>query len=1111
MHDDQVIGSDAADALVQKILSNDAVAPSVHALLSDKDVKVAIISELRDVGVPAPGIAYRLIVFAFGGCERFLGGSIKSRLEAYIENTPVLVRILQIILNLQHGAKAQAELKSSLLASLKDGKPIESNIIPDEASSLEMIVSLHTAKQLEELDAHITKLGDEVIKGFRADLANQLNQLVAPELGWQDEVVTHRHLSAFQQLMYTSGIDPFLGREDEIDLLHRFVGDPSFGGRVFNFRWMLLTGDAGIGKTRLAYEFTRKRLNDLWYKGKLDFASLKAFDNPSKWRPAKPTFIVIDYVQTVPEEVHALLLAFSCQAKNYEFPVRLLLLERSSDSSWTDKLLPGSGDKPVIEQHNFGGQSVLGLEIKPLLPDAIVELMKQRIQKAQLDAPEPSILLLLANSVDQRRRSVEVDGRTEPVPTPRPLFAIATAETIIDAMKTEQKLPEHYEFTEVLAGIVQRDRDTIWRKTIQSDGERRRYEMGLAVATLAQGVSLHDLNEDNFGDGSVWLPPTPPNHDSVSLTAFGYCKERGWWPPLEPDILGEFFVSEQLLDTELPKDRRIALIEGALSVSEKKAIITLLRMARDFPERLRQLQLEEVARGTVHERIPLSLMTLVVGLTSHGLGSGVASRIIEAVLGREDWKKSRELSVVVARAVINISNYTESFGGQGGVAEILVKLDGLRMAFPRDQEIALAEAKAVFNIANRAGAVGDRVGVTEMLARFDVLRKVFPQDQAIALKEAQTVVNISSYAGDVGGWDRDTEMLARFDALRMAFPKDQAIALAEAMVAVNITNYAGVAGDGGRVTEMLVRLDALQREFPTVQEIALADAGATVSILRYAGAAGDRGRVTEMLARFDALRKAFPKDQEIALAEATAAVNMSIFAGASGDGGRAIEILVRLDALRKAFPMDQRIALAEANAAANISNHAGASGDWGRVTEMLGRFDALRRTFSHDQSIALVEAVGAVNICNYAGADGDWSRVTEMLARLDVLRSAFRQDQAIGQEEANATVSISNFAGASGDRGRVTGILARLDSLRKAFPMDQKIALAEAKVAFNISNHAGASGDWGRAIEMLARIDELNANFGNIELETSDSNPITLQSLRDCIVSIIETGKQEPA
>ena len=865
MHDNQVIGSESADALVQKILSSDAVAPSVHALLSDKDVKVAIISELRDVGIPLPVIVYRLIVFAFGGCERFLGGSIKSRLEAYIGNTPVLAHILQIILNLQHGAKAQAELKSSLLASLKDGKPIESNIILDEANSLEMIVSLHTAKQLEELDDHINKLGDEVIIGFRADLANQLNQLVAPDLGWQDEVVSHRHLSAFQRLMYTSGIDNFFGREDEIDLLDRFAGDPSIGGRVFNFRWMLLTGDAGVGKTRLAYEFTHKMLDDLWYKGKLSFASLKAFDNPSKWRPVKPTFIVIDYVQTVPEEVHALLLAFSCQAKNYEFPVRLLLLERSSNSSWTNKLLPESGDKPVIEQHNFGEQSVLGLKIKPLLPNAIVELMKRRIQKAGIDAPESSRLLLLANSVDQRRMSVEVDGRTELVLTPRPLFAIATAEAIIDAMKKGEELPEQFERTKVLAGIVQRDRDTIWRKTINNDGDRRRYEMGLAVATLAQGVSLHDLNEINFCESTVWLPPIPPDHDRVSLAAFGCRDER--WPPMEPDILGEYFVSEQLLNTSLTKDHRIALIEGALLLGERQTIITFLRMARDFPERFKRLRLEDIAHATSHERILLSLTNLVVSLTGHKFDYGVATRIFDAVYERGNWKNSHELGILVASAAVNISSDTGTAGDLGRAVEVLVKFDVLRKAFPQSQEIALREAMVAVNITNHAGAEGDQSRAPEMLDRLDVLRNSHPKDQEIALAEAKAAFNIARYAGIAGNQGRVIEMLDRLDALGRAFPQHREVAQAEARAAVDISNDADAVGDWDRATEALARLDALRTAFPEDHEIARHMADAVFNIATSAGKTGDRGRVTEMKARFVALRKAFPQDQEIALQE----------------------------------------------------------------------------------------------------------------------------------------------------------------------------------------------------------------------------------------------------
>ena len=918
MHDNQMKGADTGDILIHQVLSNDYLL--VHELLGDIEVKKAIISELKDISVPAPGIVYRLLVFAFGGCERFLGGAIKSRLKAYIDNNALLAGVLTKILFLQHGAKEKAELKNSLLASFKGGKRVRYDTAPNEACSLETIVSLHTAKRIEELNDHIEQLGDEVIKGFRCELANQLNQLVAPDLGWRDEVVSPQNLTAFGRLMYTSGIDSFLGREYEIDLLHRFVGDPSFGGRLFNFRWMLLTGDAGTGKTRLAYEFTRKRLNGLWYTGKLDFHSPKAFDSPSKWRPVKPTFIVVDYVQSVPEEVHALLLAFSTQAANYEFPVRLLLLERNANASWTDKLLPESGDKPVIEQHNFGDESVLGREIAPLSSQAIVELMKRRIEKAQLDVPEPSKLLSLANSVDRRETQVKARGQSVQIPTPRPLFAIATAEAIIEAITTGQELPEQFKHKDVLSDIVKRDRDMIWRKVVKNDRELQQYERGLAVATLTQGISLDDLKEYDFKGLTDWLPFTPPNHDMVSLAAFGYDKDRRLWPPLEPDILGEFFVSEQLLNLDLPKKQRIELIESALLLGNKRTINTLFRMARDFPESVEKLPVEDVARVTASGGILLSLTALAIDLIHHRLIPEVASRIFNAVLGNEVGKNSPVLGMFIAGAAVNIMDYACEVCDRDRVNQMSARIDALRRAFPQDLEIARQGAKAPAVIIKWACEVGDWDQVAEMLVRLDALRKTFSQDREIAETGALVEVNISKYAGAARNGGRIAEVLVRIDALRNAFPQDQGIALAEAMVAVNISKYAGEACDWGRVSEIVARIDELRNAFSQDQVIALAEAKIMFNISNYAGEAGDWERVTEMLGRLDTLRKAFPQDLEIAQKEAMIAVNISICAGEAGDWKRVAEMSGRLDALRNAFPQDQGIARAAAMAAFNISN-----------------------------------------------------------------------------------------------------------------------------------------------------------------------------------------------
>ena len=896
------------------------------------------------------------------------------------------------------------------------------------------------------------------------------NENSALDLRWPRKAPFPEDLIGFNRLMYTSGIGKFVGREDEIKLLHDFTGDTSSGGQVFNFRWMLLTGDTGAGKTMLACHFSEEELDGGWYSGKLDFASLKAFHYPDKckWRPVRPTFIVIDNVECVPEEVGELLRVFTDQAVNFENPVRLLLLARSTYESWTDKLLPDSGYRPVIEQHNFGGHRILGREIKPLSRDAIFKLMKQRIQAADLDVPEKNYLLSKARDIDRR------------VETPRPLFAALAVEHYIETRRIGQDLPERFELTTVLEGFIRRERASIWRETITTDGELRRYEMGLAVATLAQGIKLRDLNKANFGSGYSWLEiPIPPNDDSGALAAFG-CT-GSYWPQKEPDLVGEYFISQKLTDAKLDKEERVALIEGAVLLGESQAVITLLRLARDFPERFKQLHLEEVAVAAApeHKRVLLSLTNLAIELIYDKLvlDSSVATRIFDAVFEREEWRNWRELGISIAKTASNISFSAGAVRDWDRITEVLVRLDAIRMAFPQDEMIALAEANAAVNISSSAGEVGDWGRVAKMMARIDALRMAFPQDQEIVRAEAKAAVNISNSAEASGVRGRVAEMMARLDALRKAFPRDCEIALAEAKAAAYISNSAEASGDRGRVAEMMAKIDALRMAFPRDREIARTEAMAAFNISNSASAAGDWGRVAKMMARLDALRKAFPWDQEIARTEAMAAVNISNSASAAGDWGRVAKMMARLDALRKAFPWDQEIAWAEAVVAFNISKSASAAGDRGRVAELVARFDALRKAFPQDQKIARVEAMAAVNISNSAEASGVRDRVAEMMARLDALRKAFPRDCEIALAEAKAAAYISNSAEASGVRDRVAEMMARLDALRKAFPRDCEIALAEAKAAAYISNSAEASGDRDRVAEMMARLDALRKAF----------------------------------
>jgi hypothetical protein len=68
----------------------------------------------------------------------------------------------------------------------------------------------------------------------------------------------------------------FLGREADMAALDALLAEPKVP-----FRWMVMTGASGIGKTRLALEWLRRRKG--WHAGML----MAAADIPADWRPGR--------------------------------------------------------------------------------------------------------------------------------------------------------------------------------------------------------------------------------------------------------------------------------------------------------------------------------------------------------------------------------------------------------------------------------------------------------------------------------------------------------------------------------------------------------------------------------------------------------------------------------------------------------------------------------------------------------------------------------------------------------------------------------------------------------------------------------------------------------
>jgi tetratricopeptide (TPR) repeat protein len=171
-------------------------------------------------------------------------------------------------------------------------------------------------KEFEKLDAIALALGD-----LKCRVSLQIDE---PELNANTPI--NRLLKPY------NGFIPLIGREEDSQRLKSFCNHKS------PFRWAVLTGDGGVGKTRLALETAKKRREEGWDAGFLSAGPLEHLvhhDGFSQWTPIIDSLIVVDYAASKSEGLKRLLERFGeweRENPHSEERVRLLLLERNADA-----------------------------------------------------------------------------------------------------------------------------------------------------------------------------------------------------------------------------------------------------------------------------------------------------------------------------------------------------------------------------------------------------------------------------------------------------------------------------------------------------------------------------------------------------------------------------------------------------------------------------------------------------------------------------------------------------------------------------------------------------------------------------------------------------------
>ena len=364
--------------------------------------------------------------------------------------------------------------------------------------------------------------------------------------------------SARTRLNYRTRAIPFVGRCTELNQLNCFLNDAS------SILWWLVTGKAGSGKSRLAFELCNQLEQD-WRVGFLP--SDHNFQRWRDWRPTRPTLMVVNYAQSRAKEAHGIIESLYDRKESLSNPVRLLLLERSS-GSWMNDLYGAGSGKLKVEASQYGQP----LELNPLSQEQQWELLSEILKKwgaEELLTREPTLEELCR--VDPHNRPLFVALAAHSISSGLDIGLMGSEELIADYLRRE------HELFWVPAGVTEQDKSLLALVTMLKTGGST--ETGLPL--------MQTLRELSRSQAQEYLPKFAPGSAQQDIARYNIMvgiDSPGRLLPLKPDLVGEYFVLEHLSPEVDPLSSRAkSLCAEAWRLNCLSCLDFIRKAAADFP------------------------------------------------------------------------------------------------------------------------------------------------------------------------------------------------------------------------------------------------------------------------------------------------------------------------------------------------------------------------------------------------------------------------------------------------------------------------------------------------------------------------------------------------
>ncbi|MEJ0017131.1 MAG: hypothetical protein WDN25_11310 [Acetobacteraceae bacterium] len=837
----------------------------------------------------------------------------------------------------------------------------------------------------------------------------------------------------------------FRGRTTELAALRGFLDDRQA------FRWWIVTGPGGAGKTRLGLELCLRAHADGWRGGFLrHFGPADAWSLSPAWRPAGPTLIIADYASEQVERISALARQLHEQATDPAAPVRLLLLERQVDPVFESRFLGSrASDEGAVRGHRYADTP---LAVPDLGEDALWDMVR--------DCPWLDGRQVALSREAFFARLGEVDAAR------RPLVAMILAEASSVA-------PERGHFgtlEDELQALIRRDREHQWPASLGAAGKpigAAPADALLAFASMVDGIDEAGL--------AACAPHCPAVADPDHLAACARAAGCHWDPArprlerIEPDLIGEFFTLEVVACGVGSTPSHPWLAEQAWRTDEAAMAALVTRARQNFPDHSALRRIEITVPGVMQSWWLAALRT-AGGADSLDARIAAAAAFLDPPAATDSG---------AARAFAWLAHYASATEAGTVTANrrrgLVDRLLALVRAHGDHPDFRRALASSLFNTLIDAKSEDDLSRRDALLDELRGLSAAAPDDAAVRERLAKGLSNTLIDAKSEDDLPRRDALLDELRHLSAAAPDDAAVREPLAMGLFNTLNHAKSEDDLSRRDALLDELRGLSAVAPDEAAVCGQLAAGLFNTLNDAKSEADLSRRDALLDELRGLSAAAPADAAVREELAKGLFNTLNDAKSEADLSRRDALLDELRGLSAAAPADAAVRELLAKGLFATLNHAKSEADLSRRDALLDELRGLSAAAPADAAVREELAKGLFNTLNDAKSEDDLSRRDALLDELRGLSAAAPDDAAVRERLAKGLFATLNHAKSEADLSRRDALLDELRGLSAAAPADAAVREELAKGLFNTLNDAKSEADLSRRDALLDELRGLSA------------------------------------